>query len=95
MAFIGPSDLSLSCGTSSSLRDPAMRALVDQIASAARRHGVFVGIQTYDLAIAAEFVAQGIGLISCNTDANALLSTLSGNVADLRRLAGDRLSSGL
>ena len=95
MAFIGPSDLSLSCGTSSSLRDPAMRALVDQIAAAARRHGVFVGIQTYDLAIAAEFVAQGIGLISCNTDANALLSTLSGNVADLRRLAGDRLSSGL
>jgi 2-keto-3-deoxy-L-rhamnonate aldolase RhmA len=95
MAFIGPSDLSLSCGTSSSLRDPAMRALVDTIVAAAKRHGVFVGIQTYDLAIAAELAAQGIGLVSCNTDANALLSTLSGNVAELRRLLGGRVSAGL
>jgi 2-keto-3-deoxy-L-rhamnonate aldolase RhmA len=93
LAFIGPSDLSLSCGVPGSLRAPEMRALVDRIVERARAHGVAVGIQTYDLEVAAELIAGGVGLVSCNTDANALLSSLSGSVTALRRLAGGRLAA--
>jgi 2-keto-3-deoxy-L-rhamnonate aldolase RhmA len=93
MVFIGPSDLSLSCGVPGSLRAPEMRALVDRIVERAAAHGVAVGIQTYDLEVGAELVARGVGLISVNTEANALLSSLSGSVAALRKLAGGRISA--
>ncbi len=93
MVFIGPSDLSLSCGVPGSLRAPEMRALIDRIVDRARAHGVAVGIQTYDLEVAAELIERGVGLISCNTDANALISSLSGSVKTLRKLAGARLSA--
>jgi len=89
MAFIGPSDLSLSCGIDGSLRSPPMRALVDLVAAAVRRHGVAVGIQTYDMDVAAELGAAGVCFISGNTDVNALLCGLEPGVRDLReRLAG-------
>jgi 2-keto-3-deoxy-L-rhamnonate aldolase RhmA len=93
MAFIGPSDLSLSCGISSSLRSPEMREIVDQVIAKAQRHGVLVGIQTYDIGIAAELVAAGVNLISCNTDINALLSGLEPGVKELREKVGERMSS--
>lgn len=93
MAFIGPSDLSLSCGISSSLRSPDMRGIIDRVIEVARRNRLAVGIQTYDLGIAAELVAQGVGFISCNTDVNALIGSLSGSVGELRKLAGARLAA--
>jgi 2-keto-3-deoxy-L-rhamnonate aldolase RhmA len=87
MVFIGPSDLSLSCGISSSLRAPEMRAAVDHVIARARHFGVGVGIQTYDPDAAAELVAAGVGLVSCNTDVNALLSGLASIADPLRRKA--------
>ena len=89
MAFIGPSDLSASCGISSSLRSKEMREIVACVIASAKRHGVSVGIQTYDAEVAAELAAAGISLISCNTDVNALLSGLQPGIEALReRLAG-------
>lgn len=88
MAFIGPSDLAMSCGIDGSLRAPAMRAIVQRIIEAAARNGVAVGIHTYDMAVAAELAAEGVRFISCNTDVNALLKPLGGNVADLRGALG-------
>ena len=92
MAFIGPSDLSLSCGTSSSLRSHDMREIVDKVISASQNHGVKVGIQTYDVGIAAELATAGVSLISCNTDVNALLSGLEPGVRELRDRLGDRFA---
>ena len=92
LAFIGPSDLSLSCGINSSLRSPEMRAIVDQVIASARRHGVAVGIQTYDMEIAAELVEAGVGMISCNTDVNAFLGGLESGVSELRERSGGRLT---
>ena len=93
MAFIGPSDLSLSCGIDGSLRAPAMRELVDLIAAAGRRHGVAVGIQTYDMEVAAELAAAGVAFISGNTDVNALLAGLEPGLRELRARLGGRLAS--
>lgn len=84
MAFIGPSDLAISCGVDGSLRAPEMRALVDRIVEGARAHAVAVGIHTYDMEVAAELAARGVGLISCNTDVNALLKNLGASVETLR-----------
>lgn len=84
LAFIGPSDLSASLGIDGSLRSPDMRKVVDRVVAAAKRHGVAVGIQTYDLEIAAELIAQGVGLISIDTDANALIGSMSASLAKLR-----------
>ena len=92
MAFIGPSDLSLSYGIDGSLRSPEMRAIVDRVIACARRHSVAVGIQTYDMEIAAELVTAGVGFISCNTDANALLAGLGTNLNQLRKGLGTRLA---
>ena len=93
MAFIGPSDLSLSCGIDSSLRSPAMREIVDLVIASARRHGVAVGIQTYDIEVAAELIVAGVGMISCNTDVNALLGGLAPGVRELNERAARRLAS--
>ena len=92
MAFIGPSDLSLSYGIDGSLRSPEMRAIVNQIIDCASRHGVALGIQTYDMQIATELVDAGIDFISCNTDANALLAGLAMNLNPLRTGLGSRFS---
>lgn len=85
MVFIGPSDLSLSCGIDGSLRAPEMRRLVDRILSRARHFGVSTGIQTYDPDVAAELVAAGVSLVSCNTDLNALFSGLALTADALRQ----------
>ena len=90
MAFIGPSDLSLSCGISSSLRSPEMRELVDLVLAKTKQYGVSAGIQTYDVEIAAELVASGMGLISCNTDINALLGGLEPGARELRERINGR-----
>ncbi len=88
LAFIGPSDLSASLDIDGSLRAPEMRQVIDTVIAAARRHGVAVGIQTYDLEVAAQLIAQGVGLVSINTDANALIGALSSGLAELRKWTG-------
>ena len=84
MAFIGPSDLSMSCGVEGSLRAPALREIVDRIVEASVRNGVAVGIHTYDMAVAAELVAAGLHFVSCNTDVNALMKNLESGAEALR-----------
>lgn len=88
LAFIGPSDLSASLDIDGSLRSPEMRRVVDTVIAAAKRHGVAVGIQTYDLEVAAQLIAQGVGLVSIDTDANALIGALSRGLAELRKWSG-------
>lgn len=88
LAFIGPSDLSASLDIDGSLRAPAMRQVIDTVIAKAKRHGVAVGIQTYDLEIAAQLIAQGVGLVSIDTDANALIGALSRGLAELRKWSG-------
>ncbi|WP_319533616.1 aldolase/citrate lyase family protein [uncultured Cohaesibacter sp.] len=76
MAFIGPSDLSVSCGVDSNLRHADMRALTARIIEAAQRHSVGIGVQTYDLEAAKELQQQGVRLISYDTDVNALMTSI-------------------
>lgn len=88
LAFIGPSDLAVSCGVDGSLRAPEMRALVDAVIAAAKRHDVAVGIHTYDMVVAAELAADGVHLLSCDTDVNALLKSLGAGLESLRSAIG-------
>lgn len=92
MAFIGPSDLALSCGIDSSPRSPEMRAAIERVVAAAQRYGLSVGIHTYDLEAAAELAALGVGFISIDTDVNALQKALGSGLRKLRDLAGERLA---
>lgn len=92
LAFIGPSDLSLSFGIDSSLRSPEMREIIDRVIDCARRHGVAIGIQTYDMEIARELVGAGVNFISCNTDVNALLTGLDLGINLLRKGVGSNLA---
>jgi 2-keto-3-deoxy-L-rhamnonate aldolase RhmA len=93
VAFIGPSDLSLSCGIDGSLRSAPMRKIVDTVINCARKHDVVVGIQTYDMEVAAELFDAGVSLISCNTDVNALLKGLEMPFRELCKGIGARLAA--
>lgn len=72
MAFIGPSDLSVSCGISPKLTGPEMAAHVDNILSACRRHGKVGALQTTDWETALALVPSGLSMISATTDLAAL-----------------------
>ena len=90
MAFIGPSDLSVSCGIDSSLRAPQMRAVIDRIIAAARRNGVAIGIQTSDTEVAADLVRNGVRMVSCTSDLNALLAGITASLNPLRTAIADK-----
>jgi 2-keto-3-deoxy-L-rhamnonate aldolase RhmA len=92
MAFIGPSDLALSCGIDASPRTPRMRAIIERVVATARAQGLSVGIHTYDLEAAAELVAAGVGFISFDTDVNALQKALGSGFETLHDLTGGRLA---
>jgi 2-keto-3-deoxy-L-rhamnonate aldolase RhmA len=93
MAFIGPSDLSVSLGIDSSVRSPDMRAAIDRIIATARRHKKAVGIQISDTEVAAELVRQGLGMVSCTSDLNALLAGLGASLGPLRAALGPAAAS--
>jgi 2-keto-3-deoxy-L-rhamnonate aldolase RhmA len=90
MLFIGPSDLSVSCGISAELNDPDMADTINRILSAARRHGRHVGLQTTDIASAKSLVANGLNFISCATDLSALSNGLRSNLIALEDIATRR-----
>ncbi len=92
LAFIGPSDLSLSCGIDPSPHAPEMRAIIERVVAAARAQGLSVGIHSYNLEAAAELAAAGVGFISFDTDVNALQKALGSGLATLRHLADGRLA---
>ncbi|GAW34407.1 2-keto-3-deoxy-L-rhamnonate aldolase [Roseovarius sp. A-2] len=72
MAFIGPSDLSVSCGISPKLTSPEMATHVDAILAACKRHGKFGALQTTDWEAALALVPNGLSVISATTDLVAL-----------------------
>lgn len=72
MAFIGPSDLSVSCAISPKLTDPEMAGHIEVILEACRRHGKASGLQTTDWATAMKLVPKGLSVISGTTDLAAL-----------------------
>lgn len=83
MAFIGPSDLSVSCGIDPDLTAPEMAGHVAAILAACRRHGKYAGLQTTDWATARALVPQGLHLVSATTDLAALQSGLKAALAAL------------
>lgn len=72
MAFIGPSDLSVSCGISPSLTAPEMAGHVAAIFAACRRHGKIGALQTTDWATARALIPDGLTMISATSDLAAL-----------------------
>lgn len=83
MAFIGPSDLSASCGISPDLRATEMAAHVDNILAACRRHGKIGALQTTDWVAALALVPTGLNMISATTDLAALQYGLRAALAAL------------
>ncbi|MDR6756366.1 2-keto-3-deoxy-L-rhamnonate aldolase RhmA [Mycoplana sp. BE70] len=83
MAFIGPSDLSVSCGISANLRAPEMASHIDNILAACRRHGKIGALQTTDWESAMALVPAGLAMISATTDLAALQHGLRAALAAL------------
>ncbi len=83
MAFIGPSDLSVSCGISPALDAPEMAAHVAKILAACRRHGKVGALQTTEWASARALVPAGLNMISATTDLAALQHGLRAALAAL------------
>jgi 2-keto-3-deoxy-L-rhamnonate aldolase RhmA len=71
--FIGPADLALSLGAESP-RDPKVKAAIDTIATAGRRHGRTVGIFVGSTEEIPALLKLGITVFICGTDQSFILA---------------------
>lgn len=90
MAFIGPSDLSVSCGISPGLTSPEMASHVADILAACRRHCKVGALQTTDWETARSLVPAGLNMISGTTDLAALQSGLQSALSALPVQASEK-----
>ncbi len=76
MIYIGPGDLCLTMGISSSLdsQEPEFLAAVDTIVAACQAHAVAVGIHTNSAAYAKQMKAMGMQFVTLSTDTNLITS---------------------
>jgi len=74
--FVGPADLSFSCGVPCDLDHPVLRAALGRVAQAARQHGKRTGIFLRDAEQLAAVVEAGFTLIALDTDLGILKAGL-------------------
>ena len=79
--LVGPSDLSLSLNCEPG--DETMKAAIDRVVEAGRRHGVTIGLQTGSLQQLEYWHAAGMGLLVAGTDLGLVTAAM--------RSCGDRL----
>jgi 4-hydroxy-2-oxoheptanedioate aldolase len=75
--FVGPRDLSHDLGVPGDLRAPAYIDALDQVRTAARRHGKACGLLVPDGAAAADRLAEGWTLIAIGSDTALLAATVA------------------
>jgi 4-hydroxy-2-oxoheptanedioate aldolase len=84
--YVGPSDLSLSYGKPSTLAvsDEEVLGVMEQIAQAARRHGLVAGVHTDGPATAKRRYDEGFGFCSLTNDVRLLVDAAAAMVAQVR-----------
>ncbi len=74
--FVGPADLSFSCGVPCDLDHPVLRAALGKVAHAARQHGKRTGIFLRDAGQLPAVAAAGFTVIALDTDFGILKAGL-------------------
>lgn len=74
--FVGPADLSFSCGVPCDLGGPVLRAALEKVRNAARRHGKRTGIFLRDAGQLPGVVEAGFTLIALDSDTGILKAGL-------------------
>lgn len=74
VAFVGPTDLSISLGVPGQMGSPVLTAAIEQMVASCQRHGVVPGIQMNDLDMAVQWVDKGMRLISSMSETALLVS---------------------
>ena len=86
--FVGPTDLGIDLGRDPAAPDAAeFVAVLQRVASAARRHGKAAGILARNAAQAVNFCRLGYTVISLGSDRGAIGQAMRANVGALRALA--------
>ncbi len=92
--YVGPSDLSIALGLPpGSVRDPAFIEALERIRLAAVGSGLVAGIHTHDGELAAEYVAQGFGMVTAAADLASLRAAVGRHVERARAGAGAGLTT--
>jgi 4-hydroxy-2-oxoheptanedioate aldolase len=81
--FVGPADLSFSCGVPCDLDHPVLRAALEKVAQAARQHGKRTGIFLRDAEQLAAVAEAGFTLIALDTDLGILKAGLENTARTL------------
>lgn len=83
--YVGPSDLSIALGLPpASVRDPLFIEALERIRVAAVGAGLVAGIHTHDGELAAEYLAQGFGMVTAAADLTSLRAALGRHLASAR-----------
>jgi 2-keto-3-deoxy-L-rhamnonate aldolase RhmA len=88
MIFVGPADLSASCGYPLQPGHPAVEKRIADIARCASRAGVALGTVAKSEEDIARRLDQGFSFLVVTTDMGAMLSAASGAVAKAKAVAG-------
>lgn len=73
VTLIGPNDLSIALGVPDQQDHPDMRAAIQKMIDACRRHGVYPAIHINDLKLAAYWAKQGMRLVSSSAEIGLLV----------------------
>ncbi|HIC90259.1 MAG TPA: aldolase [Anaerolineae bacterium] len=83
VALIGPNDLTLSLGAPDTTA-PEVTEAIQKVIAAANRHSVAPGIHLRSVEALKAWAAQGMRVLTCNTDAGFILSGATAAVQALR-----------
>lgn len=83
VAFVGPSDLSMTLGVTAGPESPEMLAVYERVAQAAARHGVALGAQVYSASLARRFIDLGVRYLSVTSDVQLIVDGLRERLAAL------------
>ncbi|TVV76725.1 HpcH/HpaI aldolase family protein [Sphingomonas solaris] len=93
--FVGPVDLALSLGLGAALVMPdAVKAAIDKVVAACRRHDVVSGCAALGAANAREMMDRGVQFITIGADAGYIRRGAAADVAEARRWIEERGAAG-
>ena len=87
--LLGPADLSISLGVGGQWYHPKLVGAIERVIAACEERGIWPAIQVRDGALAEFWVARGMKLIGCSTEAALLWGAVKQLGAQLRILASD------
>lgn len=93
VAFVGPSDLSVSLGKPGQGNDPVVVEAVQRVIDVCNEKGVIPGIHTGSVEMAQYWIDRGMKMIGFKTDIKLILEISKNSVGSLRAIVDARLQS--